>query len=112
MLGFDSQVIKYFNCMFKDLSRGGITNLVYIIIIDMQTGKMGYINGNGNKVLQAQVNAQEAARAALDAISKTTAEQIMDEADEDEDEEIADEEQGELDKDEGKDGKSEGNAEH
>ncbi len=58
------------NNIIADLSRGGVTDLVYTVTHDEHTGKTGYIDGDGNSVSQEQYDAQVAAHAAQDQIQK------------------------------------------
>jgi len=54
-----------FRQMLAGLDRGGVIDLVFTTIYDTATGERSYIDGDGNSVSQEQVDAQDAARAAL-----------------------------------------------
>jgi hypothetical protein len=60
-----------------DLDRGGVSDLVYTTIRDHTTGETSYIDGNGNPVSQEQVDAQNAAMAAIAQIPEMTAEEVL-----------------------------------
>ena len=69
--------------MMQSLSEGGVTSLTYQTVHDTTTGETSYIDGHGNTVTQDEADAQDAARAALDQIPEVTAEEVMDESNDD-----------------------------
>ena len=68
------------NKLLRDLRSSGVTDLVYTTTYDTSTGETSYIDGGGNSISQEQYDVQVAARAALDQIPEVTAEQILNEA--------------------------------
>jgi hypothetical protein len=60
-----------------DLNRGGVSSLVYTTVHDQLTGETSYIDGNGNRVSEADYKAQQTAYAAVAAMPEVSAEEIL-----------------------------------
>jgi hypothetical protein len=72
-----NQQSENFRQAMRDLFHSGVTDLVYTKVHDATTGETSYIEGNGNTVSQAQVDAQNAARTALTMMPEIDAEKIL-----------------------------------